>query len=260
MSNEIFEIKSVSVFGCVRGRSENLFVSADEMTHFQGPGREGSKWQNIIPTFSNATTVIQINVKEIMQIDVNVIHSEENKSLQEMMMMQILKRHKDIVTKCKCQIKCSFVSSFVCFIAMIAYPFGVLFGLIIPSQHNMTLIIIYLTLLIVIEIIIVLSYYKLHDRGHQLEHHAMCLFIDKLSQCIWKHNNMLNIYVVFPKQIKNEKLIDHGKPLFIYICTAERDKSVTFKAELEGDVFDFINLNTTEKNHAINVHMKTSLL
>lgn len=194
------------------------------MSRFQGPGKKGSKWQTLIPKFNNSMIEFKMNLKEILEMkmekNINSMEDEYDQLISDIEnnILQIYRLSVDVYKFC---IKFCFVSTFVCFIGMIGYPFGNLFGLLIPSKNDTKMMIIYGVLLIVIEIIFVYFYFKCHDIAHNLEHKAVCLFINNLGEWInniEKNEAKININLIYPKQILDYKLIDHGKPLNIYIC------------------------------------------
>ena len=204
------------------------------MSRFQGPGQEGSKWQTEIPQFNNITIGFQMNLKEILEMDMGCIKSMENEPLQRNIEKEILVIYNRCVKKYKYWIKCCFFSTFLCFIGMIGYPFGNLFGLIIPSQDDLELVIIYAILLIVIEIGFIYFYFKCHDTAHNLEHKAICFYIDQLTEWVVNHQEIaLNVNLIYPKQILDFKAIDHGKPLNVYICVIPNDESITIENQSE---------------------------
>ena len=194
------------------------------MSRFQGPGEDGSKWQTLSPQFNNNTLIeFKMNLKEILEMEME--KNVNNKSIDNDFIAKIeeniLRIYKMSVNVHKYCIKSCFIITFICFIGMIGYPFGNLFGLIIPSKDNTRMIIIYAILLVVIEIIFIYFYFKCHDIAHHLEHKAICLFIDNLKEWINNYESDKKINLIYPEQILDYDLIDHGKPLNIYICVTE---------------------------------------
>ena len=151
---------------------------------------------------------------------------ELNDALPSAIKESVLQIHCKSIKKYRCWIKCCFFVTFMCFLGMIVYPFGILFGLIIPDKHGTEMEIVYCLLLVLVEIVIIFLYFKSHDKAHHLEHRTIIRFVDGLKR--WLGNSSLDrdITLIYPEQIVNEHMIDHGKPLHIYLYLPRNGKSI----------------------------------